>query len=114
MKTFINTLTSSILLFLVYLSVGATGPLAIVGTALYWVYAVVLTIIVLMLPFVFMVNKEHYPSTAFSIFKIVMNVGINTVALVIFAYAGWAYPFALSLICLLAFLGICLKYYGFD
>lgn len=112
MKTFINTLTSSILLLLVYLSVGATGPLAIVGTALYWIYAVVLTIVILMIPFAFMAKKEDYSSTTFSPFRVIMAVGISVVSLVVFAYAGWAYVFAMSLICLLAYLGLSLKHYG--
>lgn len=114
MKTFINTLTSSILLLLVYLSVGATGPLAIVGTVLYWIYAVVLTIVILMIPFAFMAKKEDYSNTTFSPSKIVVAVGINVAALVVFAYAGWTYVFAVSLICLLAYLGLCLKHYGYE
>ena len=114
MKTFINTLISSILLLLVYLSVGTTGPLLIVGTALYWIYAIVLTIIVLMVPFAFMTKKKDYHSKTFSPLKIVIAVGINVLSLVVFAYAGWTYVFALGLICLLANLGLCLKYYGYE
>lgn len=114
MKTFINTLTTSILLLLVYLSVGATGPLLIVGTALYWVYAVILTISVLMLPFLFTMNKTELSSKTFSPLKIVMAVCINVLSLVVFAYAGWTYVFAMSLVCLLSYLGLCLKYYSHD
>ena len=114
MKTFINTLTTSILLLLVYLSVGATGPLLIVGTALYWIYSIVLTLLVLMVPFAFMVKKKDYSSKTFSPLKIVIAVGINVLSLVVFAYAGWTYVFAMSLVCLLAYLGLCLKYYSHD
>ena len=114
MKTFINTLTTSILLLLVYLSVGATGPLLIVGTALYWIYAVILTILVLMVPFAFTAKKNDYSSKTFSPLKIIIAVGINVLSLVVFAYAGWTYVFAMSLVCLLAYLGLCLKHYGYE
>ena len=112
MNTFINTLTTSILLLLVYLSVGATGPLLIVGTALYWVYAVILTILVLMLPFLFTVNKTELSSKAFSPLKIVINVSIDVLSLVVFAYAGWTYAFAMNLVWLLAYIGLYFKYKG--
>lgn len=114
MKTFINTLITSILLLLVYLSVGATGPLLVVGTALYWIYAIVLTLLVLMVPFTFMVKKNDYSSKTFSPLKIVIAVGINALSLVVFAYAGWTYVFAMSLVCLLAYLSLCLKYCSHD
>lgn len=109
MKKFINTLTSLLLAGLVYLSIGATGPLATIGTALFWVYSVLLTCGVLAIPLAYTakaqdMNKEHFTPLA-----ILLSVLTSGVIFYVFALAGWTYPLVCQVFILLSYVGLCFK-----
>jgi hypothetical protein len=112
MKKFITTSTSLLLAGLVYLSIGATGPLATVGVALYWVYCVILTCGVLCIPLAFMSKREDMNKDHFTPLSLFLSVLTSVVIITVFSMAGWVYPLVCQVFIFLAYVGLYFKAKG--
>ena len=112
MKKFITTSTSLLLAGLVYLSIGATGPLATVGAALYWVYCVLLTCGVLCTPLAFMAKREDMNKDHFTPLSLFLSVLTSVVIVTVFSIAGWVYPLVCQVFIFLSYIGLYFKAKG--
>lgn len=112
MKKFITTSTRLLLAGLVYLSIGATGPLATVGAALYWVYCVLLTCGVLCIPLAFMAKREDMNKDHFTPLSLFLSVLTFAVIIAVFSMAGWVYPLACQVFSFLSYIGLYFKAKG--
>ena len=112
MNKFITTSTSLLLAGLVYLSIGATGPLATVGVVLYWVYCVLLTCVVLCIPLAFIAKREDMNRDHSTPLSLLLSVLTSVVIVTVFSMAGWVYPLVCQVFIFLAYIGLYFKAKG--